>query len=371
MPLVALYTLPSPLASLVMPLFQFYSLPLMLCPDGLSIFLFAVLVFAICMTVTSRKPAPRPASRLNPAAPKFVVKAAQSNEATKIPPTLPPSPPVQEPKPHPMDTTTEEIDIPAAKQAYDAFLVVDVEATCMPGTDFNYANEIIEWPVCLLRWKYKDEQGKASRLEVVDEFRSFVRPIWRPQLSSFCTQLTGITQEDVNGAPPFSTMLHSAFRDFMVRNGLIDAYSGEPLVRFCWCSDGPWDLRDFVVKQCFISKMAVPTWLARDFIDVRRVVAQWQQLSEQSKPRQSGAIPTGTYLPMVRQLHLLGLGPFQGRQHCGQDDTRNVARIITELARRGMPLRPNTSINLHRRWSWMGRNGRVLEEQVMPASTSL
>ena len=59
----------------------------------------------------------------------------------------------------------------------------------------------------------------------------------------------------MNGAPPFSTMLHSAFRDFMVRNGLIDAYSGEPLVRFCWCSDGPWDLRDFVVKQCFISKV--------------------------------------------------------------------------------------------------------------------
>lgn len=51
-----------------------------------------------------------------------------------------------------------------------------------------------EWPVCLLRWKYKDEKGKASRLEVVDEFRSFVKPVWRPRLSSFCTALTGITQ---------------------------------------------------------------------------------------------------------------------------------------------------------------------------------
>lgn len=52
--------------------------------------------------------------------------------------------------------------------------------------------------MCLLRWKYKDEKGKASRLEIVDEFRSFVKPSWRPQLSSFCTTLTGITQVSIS-----------------------------------------------------------------------------------------------------------------------------------------------------------------------------
>lgn len=36
-----------------------------------------------------------------------------------------------------------DIEPNAAKQPYDAFLVLDVEATCQPGTDFNYANEII------------------------------------------------------------------------------------------------------------------------------------------------------------------------------------------------------------------------------------
>lgn len=51
-----------------------------------------------------------------------------------------------------------------------------------------------EWPVCLLRWRDKNARGKARVLEVVDEFRSFVRPTWRPQLTSFCTTLTGITQ---------------------------------------------------------------------------------------------------------------------------------------------------------------------------------
>lgn len=35
------------------------------------------------------------------------------------------------------------IDRTLVKQAYDAFLVLDVEATCVQGADFNYPNEII------------------------------------------------------------------------------------------------------------------------------------------------------------------------------------------------------------------------------------
>ena len=38
------------------------------------------------------------------------------------------------------------IDRTFVKQTYEAFLVLDVEATCMPGTDFNYPNEIIVSP---------------------------------------------------------------------------------------------------------------------------------------------------------------------------------------------------------------------------------
>ncbi len=100
-----------------------------------------------------------------------------------------------------------------APQPYDAFLVLDVEATCYPGTGFHWPNEIIvryrargcshrlnrpqEWPVCLLRWVDKGSNGTASTLQKVAEFRSFVRPTWRPKLSPFCTSLTGITQVSV------------------------------------------------------------------------------------------------------------------------------------------------------------------------------
>lgn len=101
------------------------------------------------------------------------------------------------------------------KQPYEAFLVLDIEGTCELGTDFNYPNEIIvgnhshldafphlihlrkisqEFPVCLLQWVDRSNEGLASELRVVDEFRSFVKPTWKPVLSEFCKELTGITQ---------------------------------------------------------------------------------------------------------------------------------------------------------------------------------
>lgn len=115
-------------------------------------------------------------------------------------------------------------------------------------------------------------------MEVIDEFRTFVKPTWRPTLSDFCKDLTGITQvrtrhaylhllnpeytfaindtqKQVDSAPLFPAVME-AFQNFMVKHGLLDGESGERLVRFCWCSDGPFDVRDFVVKQCFISKVS-------------------------------------------------------------------------------------------------------------------
>lgn len=52
-----------------------------------------------------------------------------------------------EPAAMPTDPLSD-VDPKAAKQPYDAFLVLDVEATCQPGTDFNYANEIIASFTC-------------------------------------------------------------------------------------------------------------------------------------------------------------------------------------------------------------------------------
>ncbi|KAJ7109163.1 ribonuclease H-like domain-containing protein [Mycena epipterygia] len=243
------------------------------------------------------------------------------------------------------------------KQPYDAFLLLDVEATCQKGSDFNYPNEIIEFPVCLMRWK--DRNGdKASQLEIIEEFRSFVKPSWRPNLSDFCTELTGITQEQVDAAPQFPAMLRS-FRAFLVKHKLIEK-NGKQRLRFCWCSDGPFDIRDFVVKQCFISQIPMPDWMVGDVLDVRALVMAH---TSRRKPQRGPWPGTGT-LNIPAMLRVLGLEAFRGRQHSGIDDARNLARIMTQLALEGVRLQPNTSINPRRRWYWMGKAGQILEENI-------
>ncbi|PFH52372.1 hypothetical protein AMATHDRAFT_74169 [Amanita thiersii Skay4041] len=249
-------------------------------------------------------------------------------------------------------------------QPYDAFLVLDVEATCREGTDLNYPNEIIEFPICLLRWKDSASDGRASKLEIVDEFRSFVKPTWRPTLAKFCTELTGVTQDQVNNAPLFPEVL-TLCRQFLVKNGLIDCDTGRHLVTYCWCSDGPFDVRDFVVKQCFISKIVMPEWLQGDVLDIRMAVNNWLNYRTSRTTQSYGRLPTSGItrrsLNISAQLKALGLSEFQGRQHCGIDDCRNISRVLVELARRGISLQPNTVIYPDKRWHWMGKPGQVLD----------
>lgn len=115
----------------------------------------------------------------------------------------------------------------------------------------SFPNEIIEWPVVLLRWARKrsdeveaeaagevhdggepvveaveadeGEEGELAAeearegewmLEVVDEYHSFVKPTWKPKLSAFCTELTAI--EQVRFRPPSSGIQANAL--FPVRH---------------------------------------------------------------------------------------------------------------------------------------------------------
>ncbi|KAF8333976.1 ribonuclease H-like domain-containing protein [Cantharellus anzutake] len=249
-------------------------------------------------------------------------------------------------------------------QPYDAFLVVDVEATCHSGCGFDYPNEIIEWPVILLRWNDQTEDGRASSLVQVAEFRSYVRPTWRPQLSTFCTDLTGITQADIDSAPTWPEVL-GLFAEFLAHHGLIDPRTGARSQKFIFCCDGPFDIRDFVTKQSHISKIPIPGYLRGDILDIRKSVASLMASRELREPMTSTAAhiqrnnQKHLYLPIPMQLSALLLPSFTGRLHCGLDDARNVARILIELARTPLRVEPNTRILPNRRWWWMGPGGKV------------
>ena len=71
----------------------------------------------------------------------------------------------------------------ASKLRY--LLVLDFEATCGEGGFPQDQAEIIEFPTIVYDLREKKE---------VERFHEYVRPVIRPQLTEFCTQLTGITQ---------------------------------------------------------------------------------------------------------------------------------------------------------------------------------
>src|SRR5262249_6220392 len=78
-------------------------------------------------------------------------------------------------------------------------VVVDVEATCWKKGVFSRKKETIE--LGAVRLVRGCDQSKWP------EFQTFVRPLRLPRLSSFCRELTGITQENVDAAPGFPDAL--------------------------------------------------------------------------------------------------------------------------------------------------------------------
>lgn len=229
---------------------------------------------------------------------------------------------------------------------------------------------------------------------VADTFHTYVQPTARPRISEFCTQLTGITQERLKGAPTFPEAVlllyhwlnrHELLRDhwtpqeirqscgaISVTDWRHPAYSSRLKSDTIWCTHGPFDLRDFVYKQCWISEFPFgpPEWLrGTKIFDIRRAVGAWkqqqqqqrqQQQQQQQPPRQTTPAMTPDVEPPILEtadaeavenaaakmninpvvfrdgtipalLADLGLGEFQGRPHSGLDDTRNLARILIEL----------------------------------------
>ncbi|GJN88727.1 hypothetical protein Rhopal_001693-T1 [Rhodotorula paludigena] len=302
-------------------------------------------------------------------------------------------------------------------QCYDSFLVFDVEATCEHIAEpwgklaFAYPNEIIEWPVILLQWQ-KREQGEAEGgeqwdLVQVDEYHSYVRPVWAPKLSNFCMELTGITQADVDAAPTFPELCKRFHRDFIKQHALFTSEN-----KTVWVTDGPWDLRDFVAKTCYLSRSKRPDWLAGEIVDLRLLASAFfaslkradspgaaaatasenafaaledaevssepeapepptpaplptsltattasepHSTAPPAAPDADPASPTG-YLPshlltapsslsLPAVLSALTLPPFQGRLHSGLCDARNAARILVDLcSRRGVLVRANRRV---------------------------
>ncbi|KAI8926319.1 ribonuclease H-like domain-containing protein [Entophlyctis helioformis] len=206
--------------------------------------------------------------------------------------------------------------VQAAKpQPYDIYLVCDIEGTCTDDSSFDYANEIIEFPVIAV---------DAATLEELGTFHRFVRPLINPTLTDFCTRLTGITQDMVDAADPFPTV----FADFQTWLSTLTATdAGADPRSAIFVTDGPWDLRDFVEKELVYCGIERPAFMKK-VVDIRKCYAEMYK----TKANLAG---------MLEGLDM----EFEGRQHSGLDDTTNIVRIFRRLVADGCRMASNTSVH--------------------------
>lgn len=196
----------------------------------------------------------------------------------------------------------------------DYFLILDFEANLMPDQggrvpeiDFK---EIIEFPVLKVN---------ARTFETESEFHFYVQPTISPRIIPFITELTGITQDMVDGKPTLPEVLKK-FDTWMNDEGLL-----KPGLKFCFVTSGDWDLKTCLPANCDCLQ-----------IDYKEYLKRW--INIKSYFRSIMGKRRGDRVSMPSMLDELNLS-LDGRHHSGIDDCRNIAKIVQALASRSERLR--------------------------------
>ena len=192
-----------------------------------------------------------------------------------------------------VQTPTEKIDY---------FLVLDFEANKDDQRGSPNVSEIIEFPVLKVN---------AKTLETDSTFHTYVQPVIHKKVTAFITGLTGITQEMVEGQPTLSEAL-AMLDEWMRKEGLL-----EKGVVSCFVTCGDWDLKKALPVNCDYMGISYPDYL-RKWINIK---TYFQAIV--------GTKGHGMET-MLRDLKLT----LDGKHHSGIDDSKNIAKILRELARR-------------------------------------
>ncbi|RLW01454.1 hypothetical protein DV515_00007924 [Chloebia gouldiae] len=214
----------------------------------------------------------------------------------------------------------------AAGQRFAFLIVLDFEATCW-GDRGRRGPEIIEFPAVLLN---------TSTGAIESEFHMYVQPQEHPILSKFCTELTGITQNQVDQGVPLNICL-SQFLKWIQKiqkekkitfstDSQSNSTSEAKACAFVTWTD--WDLGVCLHYECKRKQLRKPDIL-NSWIDLK---ATYRAFYNRKPKGLNGA------------LQDLGIA-FEGREHSGLDDSRNTARLAWRLICDGCVLKVTKSLD--------------------------
>ncbi|NXP24631.1 ERI2 exoribonuclease, partial [Scytalopus superciliaris] len=214
----------------------------------------------------------------------------------------------------------------AAGQRFAFLIVLDFEATCW-GDGERRGAEIIEFPAVLLN---------TSTGEIESEFHTYVQPQEHPILSKFCTELTGITQNQVDEGVPLNICL-SQFMKWIqkIQKEKKIIFSTDTESNFTseakactFVTWTDWDLGVCLQYECKRKQLRKPDIL-NSWIDLK---ATYRAYYNRKPKGLNGA------------LQDLGIA-FVGREHSGLDDSRNTARLAWRLICDGCVLKVTKSLD--------------------------
>eukprot|EP01084_Bolivina_argentea_P154612 269477_1 len=201
-------------------------------------------------------------------------------------------------------------------QRFRYLIVLDFEATCAKNRKIN-PQEIIEWPAIII-----DTQTNQLLLDKI--FHFYIKPKYHPQLTPFCTQLTGITQELINtiGCKNTIESVTSQWNKWCLNNNLLPINLSKDKPNSCIVTCGDWDLKTCWTEQKRISNCEIAA-LFHSWINIKIIFKQ----NTYNNYYHNGF----SMMSMLQHLNI----KHTGRHHSGIDDVKNICKIVQRLLQMG------------------------------------
>ncbi|KAI7861098.1 ribonuclease H-like domain-containing protein, partial [Circinella umbellata] len=149
-------------------------------------------------------------------------------------------------------------------------------------------------------------------------------------------KLTGIDQETVDKSPTFIEVLN-LFQEFLSKHSLFRKKSA------VFVTDGPFDIRDFITKQCTHSDIERPNYFKLPWVNIRKMYREFYGHKQG--------------MNITKMLETLNM-TFDGRQHSGLDDAKNLYRIAQRMRQDGCLFKTNMYWDKPKRRKGLGRKRR-------------
>lgn len=203
---------------------------------------------------------------------------------------------------------------------YEYLIVIDFEATCDSGSNpsislSNNNQEMIEFPFVVLKLLNSSEVDYSVPcprfVQIVHQEQHYVIPEYTSNLTQFCTELTGITDQILQQfGEPLRKVIHGF--DLYIQQNMKDK-------NFCIISDGEWDLKQLLIRESKNKQIPLLSHYYK-FFDLRKEYRK--------------CFPTVPIRGLSTMVEHSGI-EFVGKHHSGIDDCRTIVELINVLLGNG------------------------------------